>query len=379
MNEARGVPENITSYSKVILDKVLESLKNNKFKSQYPFDMYSAVIDAPGKFLKDDKPVQISKINVNINFDFYSSSDIKKIIAANPKIKTKTDKLLLTGLGMEIFLADDLTKNYNLKVAPTENPILHINFLASENLNGIENHVYKLLNDNYDSSLSTFGHELQHHISTEAKGEDDLALRTKYKVVSNPRGVTDYKTLNDFIFNLYYLTLTENIVRPTELKTTLDNKKITKKQFLQVYYDSEMYGKFEICENTTYEKLCNELLIDLEKSLPPIIFKQKTKSEVIEIILKKTFFTIIDEGASFLKMVIVQKMPNASIDEMTFVFKNKFEVFLKKHMFIKYKPNKDLDVEKTYKSIIKDMNNTATKMKKKIAKLYEDIPYEYDN
>ena len=94
---------------------------------------------------------------------------------------------------------------------------------------------------------------------------------------------------------------------------------------------------------------------------------------------------MVDEGASFLKMAIFEKMPNASIDEITSVFENKFEVFLKKHMFIKYKSSKDiygekdLDVEKTYRSLIKDMNITATKMKKKIAKLYEDLPYEYEN
>jgi hypothetical protein len=385
MNEARGVPAGITNYATKIFNDVLEKLKSNKFKRQSPFDTYSAVVDAPGKFLKDDKPVQISKIKVNINFDFYPSSDIKKIIAANPKVKTKTDKLLLTGLGMEFFLTKDLTKNYNLKVASTENPILHINFVASEDLNDIENNVYKLLNDNYDTFLSTFGHEIQHHINMEAKGEDDIALRTKYRVVSNPSDVTEYKSLSDFVFNLYYLSLIENIVRPTELKTTLDNKKVTKKQFQQVYYDSEMYHKFEICENTTYEKLCNELLKDLEKSLPPIIFKHKTKSEIIEIMLTKTFINMIDEGASFLKMAIFDKMPNAPIDEIDSVFNNKFEVFLKKHMFIKYKPSKDiygekdLDVEKTYRSLIKDMNITATKMKKKIAKLYEDLPYEYEN
>ena len=35
--------------------------------------------------------------------------------------------------------------------------------------------------------------------------------------------------------------------------------------------------------------------------------------------------------------------------------------------------------EKTYRAIIKDMNITATKMKKKLAKIYEDIPNEYEN
>ena len=45
--------------------------------------------------------------------------------------------------------------------------------------------------------------------------------------------------------------------------------------------------------------------------------------------LTKTFINMVDEGASFLKMAIFEKMPNAPIDEMTSVFENKFEVFLK--------------------------------------------------
>lgn len=376
INEARGVPAGITNYATKIFNDVLEKLKSNNF--QEGFNRFTTVVDAPGKFLKDDKPVQISKINVHINFDFYPSSSIKKIVAANPKIKTKTNELLLIGLSMEFFSAKYLTKNYNFKVTSTEKPILHINFLASEDLNNIEDNVYKLLNDNYDMFLSLFSHELKHHISMEAKGEDDLALRAKYTVVANSREFTDNETLNDFVFNLYYITLIENLVRPTEFKTKLDNKKITKKQFLQSYYDSEMYNKFNICEKITYEKLCDDLIEELEKTLPSTIFRTIDKDAIIEMILKETIIKMINGGAKFLKLVIQEKMPNSSVEEMVDVFSGKVNSFLKKHLFIKYKPNKDIDVEKTYRAIIKDMNFTAIKMKKKIARLYEDIPYEYE-
>ena len=68
-------------------------------------------------------------------------------------------------------------------------------------------------------------------------------------------------------------------------------------------------------------------------------------------------------------------MPNSSRDEQDVVYSKKLSIFLKKHMFIKHSPKKIIDVEKTYRAIIKDMNNTATKMKKKVAKIYEDIPF----
>ena len=47
MNEARGVPEHITSYAKVLFDKVLENLKNNKFKGA--LDQRSTIINIPIK------------------------------------------------------------------------------------------------------------------------------------------------------------------------------------------------------------------------------------------------------------------------------------------------------------------------------------------
>lgn len=371
MNEARGVPEGLTSYATLIFNSVLGNLKRNNF--QQGFSGFFATIPAQGTFLKDDKPVQINRIKVSIDFDFYPSNQVKSIAKANPKNKTKTDELILTGLAMEFITERELTKSYNLKIIPNLSPTLFINFLASEDLDDIQDKVYDLLNDNYDEIITTFGHELQHHINTEAKGEDDLAMRAKYSVVSNPGVITNNKTLNDFLFNLYYLSLIENIVRPSEFKTELDNKKVTKEQFKQIYYNSEMYNKFEICEKTTYEKLYADLSQELSKTLPDQILD----------VLQQTIARMVTVGVEYLTELIEIRMPNAPADEMASVFGNKFEVFLKKHMFVKYKPSKDintkreLDVEKTYRSIIKDMNITATKMKKKISKLYADIPYEY--
>lgn len=381
MNEDRGVPEGLTSYATLIFNSVLGNLKRNNF--QQGFSGFFATIPAQGTFLKDDKPVQINRIKVSIDFDFYPSNQVKSITKANPENKTKTDELILTGLAMEFITERDLTKSYNLKIIPNLSPTLFINFLASEDLDDIQDKVYDLLNDNYDEIITTFGHELQHHINTEAKGEDDVALRAKYNVVSNPGVITNNKTLNDFLFNLYYLSLIENIVRPSEFKTELDNKKVTKEQFKQIYYNSEMYNKFEICEKTTYEKLYADLSQELSKTLPNQTLNATNKDSVILDVLQQTIARMVTVGVEYLTKLIEIRMPNAPADEMASVFGNKFEVFLKKHMFVKYKPSKnintkrELDVEKTYRSIIKDMNITATKMKKKISKLYADIPYEY--
>jgi hypothetical protein len=86
MNEARGVPAGITNYATKIFNDVLEKLKSNNF--QEGFTRFTTVVDAPGKFLKEDKPVQISKINVYINFGFGEVLDVsrklKKRLPRNP-------------------------------------------------------------------------------------------------------------------------------------------------------------------------------------------------------------------------------------------------------------------------------------------------------
>jgi len=377
MNEARGVPEHITSYAKVLFDKVLENLKNNKFKGA--LDQRSTIINIPIKFIEDSKLVEINEIKIDINFDFYSSSDIENIIKSNPKIKTKNDDLLLTGMGMNFEVDREFTKNNNFKIDKNETPILQINFLANEDANNIEDSLYNLFNDNYDEFLSSFGHEIMHHINMQAKGEDDIALRAKYIVVANSRKVTNTNTLNDFVFNLYYLTSIENIVRPSEFKTFLDSKRITKKQFLQSYYDSNMYKKFNICENIKYEDLYNNLDKDLTLMFDTKIYNDNTKNIIILAVLEETLTNMITEGGKFLKQVIKEKMPNAPLNKLAKVFVKKFDTFIRRHLFIKFYPDKSINSEKTFKAIIKDMNITAIKMKKKIAKLYEDIPYNYES
>lgn len=377
MNEARGVPEHITSYAKVLFDKVLENLKNNKFKGA--LDQRSTIINIPIKFIEDSKLVEINEIKIDINFDFYSSSDIENIIKSNPKIKTKNDDLLLTGMGMNFEVDREFTKNNNFKIDKNETPILQINFLANEDANNIEDSLYNLINDNYDEFLSSFGHEIMHHINMQAKGEDDIALRAKYIVVANSRKVTNTNTLNDFVFNLYYLTSIENIVRPSEFKTFLDSKRITKKQFLQSYYDSNMYKKFNICENIKYEDLYNNLDKDLTLMFDTKIYNDNTKNIIILAVLEETLTNMITEGGKFLKQVIKEKMPNAPLNKLAKVFVKKFDTFIRRHLFIKFYPDKSINSEKTFKAIIKDMNITAIKMKKKIAKLYEDIPYNYES
>jgi hypothetical protein len=384
MNEARGVPENISKYSKIVFDKVLAKLKNDNFFMM--FDSLSGYIDAPYKFLKDKKLVEIDRVLISINFDFQSSYDVKNIADQNPNVTLKTDELLLSSFSMGFEVDDELTKNNNLKINRTSTPTLQINLLASDELNNIGYNVYELLKNNYDEVLSKFGHEIMHYINMEAKGEDDLALRAKYLTVANSRGVTNTDTLNDFVFNLYYLISTENIVRPSELITFLESKKITKKQFLQSYYDSEIYKTFNICENTKYEQLYNNLDVELKKELDPQSYNDYTKDDIISNVFKQTLTNMIYTGRDFIKKVIIEKMPNSSLDETFEAFSKKFNSFLQNHLFIKYKsvvinnkPSRDIDTEKTYRAIIKDMNITATKMKKKLAKIYEDIPNEYEN
>ena len=85
---------------------------------------------------------------------------------------------------------------------------------------------------------------------------------------------------------------------------------------------------------------------------------------------------MIASGKDYLKTMIPISKGDISI---TNAYLSKFKSFLKNHLFIKYASYEVIDTEKTYRAIIKDMNATAIKMKKKIAKLYEDVPDNYES
>ena len=196
MNEARGVPEGLTSYAKKILDKFLEDLNS-------PFPNKTTVVNIPGTFFKNDKTLQINDVNVLINLKFYTSQQIKAIVKANPHIEEKTDELLLSALGMRLTIDNNLTKNYNLKIISSKSPTIIINFLASRDIQEVYEKIHMIIKDNYGRFLDSFGHELKHFIDNQLKDEKDIALSAKYQVVSQARNFTDSQTLIDFFFNLY--------------------------------------------------------------------------------------------------------------------------------------------------------------------------------
>jgi len=369
MNEARGVPANITNYAKKIFDAFLSNLKIGKIDSS-KLGQITTKVKLADKFLTDTSTVNIEEINIILKFKYYTVDQITQILEKNPKIKVFNKDLVFTSLGMGFDTTDELTPDYNFGIDKSSKPNLYINFLASNDIFSYEEEqVYKLSTKNYSTILSIFAHEIMHHIGTEVKGEDDLAARAKYSVVSRGDEVTDTTTLKDFIFNLYYMSLIENIVRPSEFKSKLEADRITKKEFLKNYYDSEMYKVFNICENITFEKLYNDLKAELVKNTPEDKLDEDTLSE-----MRTTIVGVINKGAEYLREVIMDKTPFA---DMMYAFEKKFKIFMKKHIFVKLDSDNTINVENTYRAIIKDMNFTANKMKRKIAKIYEDIPFEY--
>jgi len=170
------------------------------------------------------------------------------------------------------------------------------------------------------------------------------------------------------------MSLIENIVRPSEFKSKLEADRVTKKEFLQNYYDSEMYNVFKTCESITFEKLYDDLKAELEKNTPKDKLDQVDLDEDTLSELRTTIVGVINKGAEYLREVIMDKTPFA---DMMYAFEKKFKIFMKKHIFVKLDSDNTINVENTYRAIIKDMNFTANKMKKKIARIYDDIPYEY--
>lgn len=377
INEVRGVPEDILDYSRKVFNELLDNLKNNNL-NRLNNDLVTH-IKLKQNFLKDSVQVEIEGIIITVMFQLVTPSRFKQIINNNKNVKERTDRLILNSLGMRFYEDLFLSKKYNRKIKKEKNPDLSIVFVQSTKLMDSEKQkeVYTLISNNYENMLDKFSHEIKHHVDMEVKGEDDMSLRAKYISVSTP-GVSDTKTMSTFLFNLYYLTEIENLVRPTEFKSELINKKVTKKNFLKSYYESDIYKKFNECKDMTYEKLLLDLKIEAQKNLPKHILQNKNIDKMLFKIISSTLNNLLRVGTDYLRYTISTAMNNMSTDERRTIFKNKLKKFLKNHLFIKYySDGKTVNVEETFKKMIQDMNLTAIRMMKKIAKIYEDMPYEY--
>ena len=361
INEALGVPDNILDAAEKLFEIVSKDIQSiNTKQEEYNFD---GDLDIE---LGYNKKIVIDHYELTVNVKEFDEYD------GEPDILS---------MGMaQTFMFD--RKIMMKKIKPSTNASLSITYAVSSSWE--PNQLYETLMREKNEHIASLAHEIKHKYDKQAKQIDLIGRDVKYtatqKISTFGIPVIDQK----FFRYMYYISIAENLVRPTEIASKLKSENITKSQFREFLENNRVYKELVEIKNFTYEKLIEGLYerMDRVDALLDHIGEdtdEMTDQEKIKRVLELVFVNLAN-----IKVETFDKMVSNKVDMLKDLFKQ-----MMGHVPSFMKDDDDEEnVDKVRKKIINSIlkyendplkffqdecekyNYIATKMLKKIGKLY---------
>ena len=360
INEALGVPDNILNASEELFNIVAQNIKSINYKS----DDYNFEGDVDIE-LGYNKKIVIDHYELLVDVKNYDGYEGDVDIASMGMSQTfKFDK-------------DIMMK----KIKPSTNASLTITYVVPEEWE--PNQLYDALMNNKNEHLASIAHEIKHKYDKQSKRIDLIGRDVKY--TANQRISTFAIPVIDqkFFRYLYYISIAENLVRPTEVASKLKSENITKSQFRGFLENNRVYKELMEVKNFTYEKLIegmyermdrvDALLDHINEDTSQMTDQEKIK-RVLELVYinlanikLETFDEMVSSKEDGLKQFFKQLMggvPSFMSDD------NEKNMEQLRQKFISSVIKYEKDPLKFFQVECEKFNYVATKMLKKIGKLY---------
>ena len=360
INEALGVPDNILNASEELFNIVAQNIKSINYKS----DDYNFEGDVDIE-LGYNKKIVIDHYELLVDVKNYDGYEGDVDIASMGMSQTfKFDK-------------DIMMK----KIKPSTNASLTITYVVPEEWE--PNQLYDALMNNKNEHLASIAHEIKHKYDKQSKRIDLIGRDVKY--TANQRISTFAIPVIDqkFFRYLYYISIAENLVRPTEVASKLKSENITKSQFRGFLENNRVYKELIEVKNFTYEKLIegmNERMDRVDALLDHINedTSQMTDQEKIKRVLELVYINLAN-----IKIETFDEMVSSKEDSLKQFFKqlmggvpsfmsddNEKNMEQLRQKFISSVIKYEKDPLKFFQVECEKFNYVATKMLKKIGKLY---------
>lgn len=266
ISEALGVPNNLYETSVELYEKILPELKDIDRSSLDSENTY--VLSLYDKFRIAD--FYFNKIVVEIRF--YFSKEIQKPLLFGYSVNQQTEQT--SNLKYKIIKSQDI--NLSILLAIPENYDFDelTNFFISEK----------------KELIQSFSHELKHAYDSYKEIYDNPYERALYSGVARKKfGI---KPIDIFLHDIYYVLVTENLVRPSEVEAAIRNNDISQKEFLNFLKTNETYVNLKRISEFSYDNLKEELsnymkeIDNLLNELKVYNIDDKTDDEKIDEVLR---------------------------------------------------------------------------------------------
>ena len=346
--EALGVPEGILKSAELMYKQLLKYI-SEEGGNNVEDENYYYRLEGPFKI----NEYKIKSIELRLSFITTDNVDVISLVSMGFSSRSRLDDTTLT-------LIDSHDK---------KNLGMSINIAIPNVITFSE--LYEFIKNNYKVIISSFAHELKHSYDSVKKPSESIRSRSKYAAYTSVG--FGLESIDRFIFNLYYTTVIESLVRPTEVMSLLKQNKVKRKNFIDFLLNNETYTTLKKIHNFSLDNLKMELV----KEMPRInkILKNlneqgryKTNEEKIDRILYLTYINLGNEmGRTF------QSTLSTDPFEAIFGFSDKrkdviFNDFIKEISKFNDNPNNFFEYEE------KRFKFVSSKMMKKLSKLYAMLP-----
>lgn len=341
LKEELGVPKNIIDLAIYSFNEIIDKIPSN-----YTVD-------------------ELNRLELSIKHKFTISDFEFEELIVSFNIEDGT-KLIFVGMSVEF--ETKLSSEYKLLSVPASSYNLGFDFVAPKNT--ISDDIKNLLIKDKKNTIGNIAHELKHIYDSYKKREKSIKTKSKYLVGAN-QSFGNINAFNKFMFLIYYCSITESLVRPTEIAALLQIGEIDKKNFYKFLTETRTHKYLMMLKNYTFNQLKSEMKHELPKikqffDYLKIDYKNMSEEEIIEKSLEIIYNQIVDWQSGFFKEGLITDIFERliGIDSQKQLF---YDNFVKD--ISKYKKN----YHKFFEKEINTFNIVGNKMLRKIAKLYSLI------
>jgi hypothetical protein len=356
LREAVGVPTGITDSGKNIYEDLIDFLEGNP---SYAIDGDTIELEnKDGRY--DFADFTSDYVNVEIN--------VREI---------PHDEYVILGMGVA-GRTNLNKKTLRLNMLDMDNIDIDIKVGYPENEEVDSNKVISLLKSDRVKIISSFVHEIKHRFDSIKKKSESVKERSIYNVFSNNRFGNE--VVDQFMFDLYYMTLIESLVRPSEVQSEFEQMGVTQEKFLKALQSQETYKNLKRISEFSYEKFRDNLkqnmdFVDFAINSFQDEEQPKNDEEKIDLFLKGLYITINNNKLNYTRRYLSSDVnPFAALfgifgggqikDDMIEEKEALFEKITKE--LRKYQNNPT----KYFEKVISDNSREAQRMIRKLSKLY---------
>lgn len=349
LREEVGVPRGIVDSAQRLYNDIISRLKRKTITGNSNFILTFKNVN--GKYSFSDFQ-DFESIKVEFEFKEYSETDMHKGI-------------LILGMGHNG--QSRLDDGFELINLDTDNINLSIDLAIPETINEIDNKIIiKTLEDNKQMIVSSLSHELKHAYDGFKKPSEGLKQRSQYNVYSGTRfGIEE---IDEFVYFLYFITVIENLVRPSEIYSLMQQGEISQKDFLNFISSNRTYSTLKKINEFSIDKLIeslkqkpeqvDNLLSNVEDYEMPDSVDEKI-NDLLKVIYLELQKKTLQRAHSMLTNNFFEAMFGLSDEKMKFLNSFESEILKFKNNPLKYFEFQ----EKKFKFV-------SEKMMKRLSKLY---------